>query len=250
MNAVPQAASDVAEFCRNAAGQFNEGAEEENSSDKPPKSRPYTGEPNSTYWPGEWDYGSTADGRRYGSDGKPVVDYDHSHGNHIGPDGNELGDHVHNWDTIIRWWSEGALGLVGTAKFLSKEIFMWVEVKTTEQVSDLLSVFCGFHDSILKCAKLSGKVFLNKERHLVFPADMLDQDLFLKFDSQIAQHSIELCFAGLKELRLLGRSDEYDGIITEAFISFEKDSVRWADTKDLRGGIYVESKGLSWRAIL
>jgi RHS repeat-associated protein len=84
-----EAARDILERCgdaiSNAWGQFTE-------------SRPREGEPNSDYWPGEREDGSTGDGRRFGSDGKPEVDYDHSHGNHVGSDGEPLGDHAHNWD--------------------------------------------------------------------------------------------------------------------------------------------------------
>ncbi|MCY1439775.1 RHS repeat-associated core domain protein [compost metagenome] len=60
--------------------------------------RPTSGDANSTYWPGPRDDGSVADGRRFGKDGEKEVDYDHSHGNHVGSDDESLGDHVHNWD--------------------------------------------------------------------------------------------------------------------------------------------------------
>ncbi|MBV6288538.1 RHS domain-containing protein [Pseudomonas sp. MAFF 301350] len=62
-------------------------------------SRPNEGSPNSDFWPGKREDGSTADGRRFGKDGRPEVDYDHSHGNHVGTNGQPLGDHAHNWDS-------------------------------------------------------------------------------------------------------------------------------------------------------
>lgn len=53
-------------------------------------SRPNEGEPNTDFWPGEREDGSTADGRRYGSDGRPEADDDHGHGNHVGHNGEPL----------------------------------------------------------------------------------------------------------------------------------------------------------------
>ncbi|MDR8397220.1 RHS repeat-associated core domain-containing protein [Paraburkholderia sp. USG1] len=67
--------------------------------------RPGTGDPDSTFWPGLRPDGSPGegtygDGRKYGPDGRPEIDYDHSHpGRHDG-----IGDHVHDW--IDGVWSK------------------------------------------------------------------------------------------------------------------------------------------------
>lgn len=53
-------------------------------------SRPNEGEPNTDFWPGEREDSSTADGRRYGDDGRAEVDCGHDRGNHVGLDGEPL----------------------------------------------------------------------------------------------------------------------------------------------------------------
>ncbi|WP_181969967.1 RHS repeat-associated core domain-containing protein, partial [Paraburkholderia sp. DHOC27] len=65
--------------------------------------RPFTGKPGDTFWPGLRPDGSPGegtygDGRKYGPDGQPEIDYDHSHpGRH-----DEIGDHVHDWMDGVR----------------------------------------------------------------------------------------------------------------------------------------------------
>ncbi|MES2321014.1 MAG: Ig-like domain-containing protein [Pseudomonadota bacterium] len=60
----------------------------------PKASRPATGEPGSTHWPGIRPDGTYGDGRKYGPDGLPEIDYDHGHPGHHGG----IGDHVHDWE--------------------------------------------------------------------------------------------------------------------------------------------------------
>ncbi|WP_236001968.1 RHS repeat-associated core domain-containing protein [Paraburkholderia elongata] len=42
-------------------------------------SKPATGDPDSTYWPGLRPDGTYGDGRKYGPDARPAIDYDHGH---------------------------------------------------------------------------------------------------------------------------------------------------------------------------
>jgi RHS repeat-associated protein len=56
-------------------------------------SRPATGDAGSTYWPGPRPDETYGDGRKYGRDGRPEIDYDHSHPGHHGG----IGDHIHDW---------------------------------------------------------------------------------------------------------------------------------------------------------
>ncbi|MEF9387337.1 RHS repeat domain-containing protein [Ralstonia solanacearum species complex bacterium KE056] len=62
------------------------------------KGPPKNGEPNSEYWPGKRPNGQYGNGRRYGPDGLPEIDY-HNDGKNHGDDWKDHpgGEHVHDW---------------------------------------------------------------------------------------------------------------------------------------------------------
>ena len=145
----------------------------------------------------------------------------------------------------------------------------WKEVKTQENIDELLNVYGGFHDSCIVNLRYESGACVTADRAMHF-AEASDCELYVTFQRQWEPITIELCFTGLRRLHLVGWQDNYFCDITGAYLAFHDSMlpgepcrlIAWADTdwfdvKKLTSSntfiepadTYIVSNHLKWRII-
>lgn len=136
-------------------------------------------------------------------------------------------------------------------KKISSAIEGWNYIETQEDANKLLSLFSGFHDSVLKGLNyISGSKILDNGGMLI--SDDIRQVAVI-FESEFSQ-SIEMAFEGVEALNLRPAKDNYTSNIYNAAIIVKDETIYFCDqymeAEDLTyEGTWIKSFGLRWRFI-
>jgi len=94
----------------------------------------------------------------------------------------------------------------------------WKEISSQKDIDELLGLYDGFHDSCIVSVNYRSGAFVDDEGAMHF-GNSAQHALSVVFHSQW-KGQIELCFAGLRQLHLVGWQDKYMCDIFDAHLSF------------------------------
>lgn len=127
----------------------------------------------------------------------------------------------------------------------------WKEVRSQQDMEELLGAYAGFHDSCLVSMDYRSGAFVDEAggMHCGAPADYA---LSLRFHSQGERAELELNFTGLRRVALTGWQDNYAPDIFDARLEFWEGKlggqpyrgILWADA----GGYAPEMEGVFSRS--
>lgn len=112
---------------------------------------------------------------------------------------------------------------------------MWTQINNQADIDNLLTEYCGFHDSCLYSVeyKSGAKV----DENWAMCGINKNCALIVRFDSQAFHKSpdkktLELKFIGLRRMNLIGRQDNYFSEILSCYLSFYKGFIIWSEDDD------------------
>ncbi len=147
----------------------------------------------------------------------------------------------------------------------------WKGVLTDGDIQELLETYGGFHDSCIASLNYRSGYTVNDDGSMNM-AQPEDFELSVIFHSQWNPKFIELCFGGVRRMRLVGLQDNNTNEISEAFMGFYEGilpckykstpvkSIVWADNADFDvnniqdpltepSETYIIAATLKWRII-
>lgn len=153
---------------------------------------------------------------------------------------------------------------------MAQELNKWYEVSTQKDIDTLLDSYEGFHDACIVSVTYISGIYVDSEKNMHF--DEYDKyQLNIVFHSQWSDYALELHFAGLRRLHLVGVQDNYGNDIFDASIKFYDNLlpskyqtparvIVWADREDFDinnidsqltepADTYVIAHSLKWRLI-
>ncbi len=95
----------------------------------------------------------------------------------------------------------------------------WHDVLTQKDIDDLLDAYGGFHDACIVSVNFASGMHVDKKMTMHF-GDLEQYTLKIVFHSQWSDYALELHFAGLRRLHLVGIQDNYANDIFDASIKF------------------------------
>ncbi|MDF2557849.1 MAG: hypothetical protein K0R71_1677 [Bacillales bacterium] len=130
----------------------------------------------------------------------------------------------------------------------------WNEVKTNDDIENLLNLFGGFHDSCLKELYLWTGSYVNEKLSMGMT---LGTNVRILFQRQFINPSaIELLFEDVSQVHMTPPPENYDSIIYGASLLIEDELFYWADVYDWMPNDNIEnevswisSKRLKWRDV-
>ncbi|MCL2354782.1 MAG: hypothetical protein FWC68_02680 [Oscillospiraceae bacterium] len=104
----------------------------------------------------------------------------------------------------------------------------WIEIKNNEDIESLMKLYGGFHDGCIKEIRYISGMCVGE--NLSMNPINNKRDVYILFQRQFKDPStIEMLFEKIDCLYLNPRSEQYDGIIYDAYMCFEDDKVVWFD---------------------
>ena len=153
---------------------------------------------------------------------------------------------------------------------MTQKLNEWHEVFTQKDIDDCLDAYGGFHDSCIASINYISGTYVDGEKSMHFD-EYIKFKLSMVFHSQWSDYALELHFAGLRRLHLVGVQDNYTNDIFDASIKFydnllpskyqtPSQVIVWADREDFDikdmasllaepGDTYVIAHSLKWRLI-
>ncbi len=147
---------------------------------------------------------------------------------------------------------------------------IWHQISTTEDIDDLMNVYCGFHDSCIVALNFVSGTSVDSERSMVF-CGYGKYAVNIIFHSLWNDYALELNFSGVRRLHLVGAQDNYSNDILEASIKFYDNLfpssystparvIIWADSKNFNpqniepqliepADTFIVAHTLKWRLI-
>lgn len=95
----------------------------------------------------------------------------------------------------------------------------WYDVLTQSDIDDLMDAYGGFHDACIVSVNFASGMHVDKKMTMHF-GDLEQYALKIVFHSQWSDYALELHFAGLRRLHLVGIQDNYSNDIFDASIKF------------------------------
>ncbi|MDE6618720.1 MAG: hypothetical protein K2K13_06820 [Clostridiales bacterium] len=153
---------------------------------------------------------------------------------------------------------------------MEQKINEWHEVCTQKDIDDILDTYGGFHDACIVSVNFASGMHVDSANAMHF--DEYDTyTLNIVFHSQWSNYALELHFAGLRRLHLVGVQDNYTNEIFDASIKFYDNIlpskyqtparvIVWADRENFDindidsqltepADTYVIAHSLKWRLI-
>ncbi|MDQ0230203.1 hypothetical protein [Metabacillus malikii] len=130
----------------------------------------------------------------------------------------------------------------------------WIEVKTQEDIKNLMDKFGWFHDSCLKELFMSTESYVDENLSMGMSSE-LETNVQILFQRQFHNPSaIELLFEGVNQFHIIPSPIGYDSIIYDAKLTHYNGLFYWADTNewepqnDTFGATsWTAAKRLKWR---
>lgn len=95
----------------------------------------------------------------------------------------------------------------------------WKEISSQKDIDELLNTYHGFHDSCIVSVNYQSGASVDDKGTMYF-GNVAQHELFVVFHSQWEPGTIELRFAGLRRLHLVGWQDRYLCNIFDAHLAF------------------------------
>ncbi len=152
---------------------------------------------------------------------------------------------------------------------MKQKLKEWHEVLNQKDIDDLLDAYGGFHDSCIASLNFVSGTYTDKNAMNFGGFDKYVLNMI--FHSQWSDYALELQFAGLRRLHLVGVQDNYFNDIFDASIKFYDNLlpstyqlparvIVWADSEDFDvndidsklsepADTYVIAHSLKWRLI-
>ncbi len=140
----------------------------------------------------------------------------------------------------------------------------WKEIKTQQDIDDLLDLYDGFHDGCLAKAAFQSGAHVDDQLRMGF-GDAEDYTLLVTFERQWRPKTLELKFIGLRRCHLVGYEFNYFALLFEAYLTFvegllpgePKRLIVWSDAPfepslplerfEEPGESYIIANGLQWK---
>ena len=140
----------------------------------------------------------------------------------------------------------------------------WKEIKTQEDIEELLDAYGGFHDACLTRAAFQSGTSVDEDLSMCF-GNAEEYTLHVTFERQWRPKTLEMNFIGLRQFHLVGAEDNYWPDLFEAYLTFAdgllpgepQRLIVWSDVpfdlKDLHTGIeepgdtYIIANRLQWK---
>lgn len=143
----------------------------------------------------------------------------------------------------------------------------WNEIKTLDDIDQLLKAYGGFHDSCLVEIDFSTGSYVDEKKYMCFGTEK-QKELHMVFHSQWAEKPLELWFTGVRRFAITGWQDLYGSEILDCHLAVHTDLVDgkqvplivWADDEYFEPKHYKEeslieepsvsyviASGLKWR---
>lgn len=141
---------------------------------------------------------------------------------------------------------------------------------TQKDIDDLLDTYGGFHDACIVSVNFVSGTYVDRTKTMHFDG-FASYTLNIVFHSQWSDYALELHFAGLRRLHLVGAQDNYINDIFDASIKFYDNIlpsryqtpaqvIVWADREDFDlkdidsqltepADTYVIAHALKWRLL-
>lgn len=142
----------------------------------------------------------------------------------------------------------------------------WKEIKTQEDIDELLDAYGCFHDGCLVNASFQSGTSVNEKLSMCF-GDAEEYTLHVTFERQWRPKTLEMNFIGLRQFHLIGAECNHIPLLLDAYITFAegllpgepKRLIVWSDfpfdLNDIHNGIeepgdtYIISNRLLWKIV-
>lgn len=116
-------------------------------------------------------------------------------------------------------------------------ILIFKKIETQEDMNDLNSDFCHFHDACIVSINYLSGLSVDEENTMHFPTDNQGFSVNIIFHSQMVAKNLELRFTGVRRLYLSALNENYGNEIIEGGVFFvdreingkQKRLVAWSD---------------------
>ena len=98
----------------------------------------------------------------------------------------------------------------------------WKEIKSQQDIDELIDEYGGFHDGCLVSANFHSGAGVDDDLRMGF-GDVDDYTLHVTFERQERPKTLELNFIGLRRCHLVGYETNYFSLLFDAFITFVDD---------------------------
>lgn len=115
----------------------------------------------------------------------------------------------------------------------------WNEVRTPEDIAELMKAFVGFHDACLTELRYASGAFVDGEGRMWFGRPE-ERTARATFHSQWKEQALELCFTGVRKICMAGWQERYGCDLFDCYLAIHTDLVAgrddplivWADGED------------------
>ncbi len=140
----------------------------------------------------------------------------------------------------------------------------WKEIKTQEDIEELLEAYGCFHDGCLTRASFQSGTSVDENLSMCF-GDAEEYTLHVTFERQWRPKTLEMQFIGLRQFHLIGAEANYIPLLLDAYLTFAEGLlpgepqrlIVWSDVpfdpKKLCNGIeepgdtYIIANRLQWK---
>ena len=140
----------------------------------------------------------------------------------------------------------------------------WKEIKTQEDIEELLEAYDYFHDGCLTRAVFQSGTSVDEDLSMCF-GDAEEYTLHVTFERQWRPKTLEMQFIGLRQFHLIGAETNHIPLLLDAYLTFSegllpgepKRLIVWSDVpfdpKKLCNGIeepgdtYIIANRLQWK---
>ena len=131
---------------------------------------------------------------------------------------------------------------------------MWNEISTAEDISNLMCLFGGFHDSCIKEIRYVSGAFVNSDLSMNPINNMRIVDIVVQRQYKNPT-AIVMRFVGVSMLHLAPYDDKYTCEIYDASMFLKNGNIYWADCNEAAGeiedydGTWICADKAQWRII-
>lgn len=104
----------------------------------------------------------------------------------------------------------------------------WIKINNEEDIKTLMNLYGGFHDGCIKEMRYESGMYVDNDLSM-YPFNS-KRNLYVLFQRQFKNPSvIEMLFEKIDSLNLNPNNEDYDGIISGAYMCFEENKILWFD---------------------
>lgn len=128
----------------------------------------------------------------------------------------------------------------------------WKEIHTEKDIEDLLNIFGGFHDGVLREMHLWNDYYVDKDLSMCSGNRMLNAKVL--FQRQLENPSvIEMLFLGIDKINIVSTPLNCWYMIFDATLTYRDGLYYWAEAGNWEIGddtvIWMSAKSIQWRSV-